>query len=69
MNDQFFMEKDLLNFNGFNKNQKAKEIIVVFNKDINNKNNKKSVKPCPNNIVEKCNNFYIEGNDKKCLIF
>ena len=64
INEQFFMEKDLLNFNGFNKNQRAKEITVVFNK-----NNKKSVKNDPNNIVENCNNFYIEGNDKKCLIF
>ena len=69
INAQFFMEKDLLNFNGFNKNQKAKEITVLFNKNINNKNNKKSVKNDPNNIVENCNSFYIEGNDKKCLIF
>ena len=64
INEQFFMEKDLLNFNGFNKNQRTKEITVVFNK-----NNKKSVKNDPNNIMENCNNFYIEGNDKKCLIF
>jgi hypothetical protein len=64
INEQFFMEKDLLNFNGFNKNQRAKEITVVFNK-----NNKKSMKNDPNNIMENCNNFYIEGNDKKCIIF
>jgi hypothetical protein len=69
INEQFFMEKDLLNFNGFNKNQKTKEITVVFNKNINNKNNKKSGKHDPNNIVESCNNFYIEGNEKMCLIF
>jgi len=69
INDQFFMEKDLLNCNGFNKNPKTKEITVLFNKNINNKNNKKSMSFEPNNIMENCYNFCIEGNDKKCLIF
>ena len=69
INDQFFMEKDLLNCNGFNKNPKTKEITVLFNKNINNKSNKKSMSFEPNNIMENCYNFCIEGNDKKCLIF
>lgn len=69
INDQFFKEKDLLNCNGFNKNPKTKEITVLFNKNINNKNNKKSMSYEPNNIMENCYNFCIEGNDKKCLIF
>lgn len=69
INDQFFMEKDLLNCNGFNKNPKTKEITVLFNNINNKKNNKKSMSYEPNNIMENCYNFCIEGNDKKCLIF